>query len=144
MDRWEREGLRAGNSGLRNQVDHLLDAFEQQRERLAEVSRQLEDVRVQVDSSDHAVGATVDANGLLTELRLSAAALRGGPEKLASTIVDTVRAAAEQARRRHESLTAPIAAELDDLGDLPDVVSEAPSLRDIRAHFRDEGSAAIE
>ncbi|MFF0458214.1 YbaB/EbfC family nucleoid-associated protein [Nocardia africana] len=144
MDRWERDELRAGNSGLRNQVDHLLDAFEQQRDRLAQVYRQLEDARVQADSPDRTVEVTVDVNGLLTELRLSAAALRGGPEKLASTIVATVRAAAEQARRQHESLTAPIAAELDDLGDLPDVMSEAPSLRDTRARFRNEGPAAIE
>ncbi|NKY89429.1 YbaB/EbfC family nucleoid-associated protein [Nocardia veterana] len=137
MDRWKREGLLSANNGLRNQVENLLDTFERQRGRLSEMYRQLENVRVQASSPDRAVEVTVDAGGVLTDLRLSASALRGSPEKLASAIVETVQAAAQQARQQSETLAAPLAADIDDVDDLPDILPEAPSLREVRDFFRE-------
>ncbi|WP_227983380.1 YbaB/EbfC family nucleoid-associated protein [Nocardia spumae] len=139
MEHWEREELRSANSGLRRQVDSLLDAFEQQQPHLGEVCRQLESLRVQASSPDQAVEVTVDGSGVLTDLRLTTSAMRSTPEKLASSIVEAVQAAAQAAQQRAEALTAPIVTELDDMGDLPDVLPEAPSLRDIRAFFANQG-----
>ncbi|MFI5535470.1 YbaB/EbfC family nucleoid-associated protein [Nocardia sp. NPDC051900] len=138
MDRWEREGLRSANNGMRNQFEHLLDSFERQQGRLADVFRELENARTQASSPDQSVEVTVDAAGVLTDLRLTAAAMRQTPEQLSRVIVEVALAAAHQAKQQAEALAAP----LDDLPDLPDISPGAPSLNEIRAFFRrdNEGS----
>ncbi|MEV5649561.1 YbaB/EbfC family nucleoid-associated protein [Nocardia sp. NPDC052254] len=141
MDQWEREDLRSANSGLRRQVDNLLDAFEQQQSQLGEVCRQLESLRVKASSPDQAVEVTVDSSGVLTDLQLTSWAMRTTPEKLASSILETVQAAAQAAQRQGEALTTPVVADLDELGDLPDVVPGAASLRDIRSFFAEQAAA---
>ncbi len=140
MDRQEREELRSANSGLRRQVDNMLDAFEQQQGRLGEVCRQLESLRVQASSPDQAVEVTVDGSGVLTDLQLTSWAMRTSPEKLASSIVATVQAAAQAAQQQGDALTAPVVADLDEIGDLPDVLPGAASLRDIRSFFAGQGA----
>ncbi|MEU2032207.1 YbaB/EbfC family nucleoid-associated protein [Nocardia amamiensis] len=136
MDRWEREGLRSANNGMRNQLEHLLDSFERQQGRLADAFRELENARTQASSPDQSVEVTVDAAGVLTDLRLTAAAMRRTPEQLSRAIVDVARAAARQAQQRTEAIAAPVDAEFDDLPDLPDISPDAPSLNEIRAFFR--------
>ncbi|MFI9638017.1 YbaB/EbfC family nucleoid-associated protein [Nocardia sp. NPDC051929] len=142
MDRWEREGLRSANNGMRNQLEHLLDSFERQQGRLADVFRELENARTQASSPDQSVEVTVDAAGVLTDLRLTAAAMRQTPEQLSRAIVEVTLAAAHRAKQQAEALAAPIDDELDDLPDLPDISPGAPSLNEIRAFFRrdNEGS----
>lgn len=135
MDRWRREALRSANNGMRNQIDHLLDNYEQQKPRLTEMLRRLENIRVAANAPDRSVEVVVDAGGVLTDLTLTAAALRRSPEQLAATIVDVVQGAARAARTQHERLTAPAAA--DEVPDLPDLLPEAPSIHEIRAYFRD-------
>ena len=142
MDRWKREGLRSANSGLRNQIEHLLDTYEQQQPRLAEMFRQLEAVRVQANSPDQSVAVVVDAGGVLTDLTLTAAALRESPDQLARTILDTVREAVGRAREQHTALTTPVGTELDGMPDLSDIADEAPNLREVRAFFRGEENRA--
>ncbi len=138
MERWEREQLRSANSGLRKQVDNLLDAFEQQKEQFGTAFRQLESLRVQANSPDQAVEATVDGSGVLTDLRLTTSALRTKPEALARSIVETVQAAAQAAREQSQALTAPITTELSELDDLPDILPEAQSLREVRDFFMEQ------
>lgn len=142
MDRWEREGLRSANNGMRNQLEHLLDSFERQQGRLADVFRELENARTQASSPDQSVEVTVDAAGVLTDLRLTAAAMRQTPEQLSRAIVEVTLAAAHRAKQQAEALAAPIDDDLDDLPDLPDISPGAPSLNEIRAFFRrdNEGS----
>ncbi|WP_051182808.1 YbaB/EbfC family nucleoid-associated protein [Nocardia vinacea] len=142
MDRWQREGLRSANSGLRNQIEHLLDAYEQQQPRLTEMFRQLEAVRVQANSPDQSVEVVVDASGVLTDLTLTAAALRKAPDQLARTILDAVQEAVRHAHEQHTALTTPIGTELDDVPDLSDILPEAPNLREVRAFFRGEEKRA--
>jgi DNA-binding protein YbaB len=136
MDRWEREGLRSANNGMRNQLEHLLDSFERQQGRLADVFRELENARTQASSPDQSVEVTVDAAGVLTDLRLTAAAMRQTPEQLSGAIVDATRAAARRAQQQAEALAAPVDDDLDGLPDLPDISPGAPSLNEIRAFFR--------
>ncbi|MEU4341365.1 YbaB/EbfC family nucleoid-associated protein [Nocardia sp. NPDC023852] len=142
MDRWKREGLRSANSGLRNQVEHLLDAYEAQKPRLTEVYRQLEAFRLRASSPDQSVEVTVDASGVLTDLTLTASAMRKTPGELARFIVEAVREAAVRAREHNEAIAAPVAADLDDMPDLPDIMSETPSLHDIRAFLRGDQNPA--
>ncbi|WP_156055793.1 YbaB/EbfC family nucleoid-associated protein [Nocardia sp. NRRL WC-3656] len=142
MDRWRRDALRSANSGLRNQVERLLDSYEQQHSRLAEINQQLENVRVKADSADSSVTATVDAGGVLTDLSLSAAALRKPAAELVRTIVEATQEAARRARRQSEAAAASVAADLDDQPDLSDILDESPTLRDIREFFRGTDTSA--
>lgn len=141
MDRWEREGLLAANNGIRNQLDHILDAFERQRGRLQDIYRQSEETRIQAISPDRSVEVTVDAGGVLTDLHLTSEAMRRSPEQLSRSIVDAVQAAAGRAQQQTEALAAPVDTVLDDLPDYPDIAPEAAALRDIRAFFRSDDEA---
>lgn len=142
MDRWEREGLLTANNGMRNQLDHILDAFERQRGRLQDLYHQSENTRIRASSPDRSVEVTVDAAGVLTDLHLTAAAMRHTPEQLSRSIVDAVQAAAGRAQQQTEALAAPVDAGLGDLPDYPDLVSEATSLHEIRAFFRGDNKDA--
>ena len=134
MDRWRREALRSANNGMRNQIDHLLDNYEQQKPRLTEMLRRLENIRVAANAPDRSVEVVVDAGGVLTDLTLTAAALRRSPEQLAATIVDAVQEGARSVRENHERLTAPVGT--DAVPDLPEILPEAPSIHELRAFFR--------
>ncbi|NUS91718.1 MAG: YbaB/EbfC family nucleoid-associated protein [Nocardia sp.] len=137
MDRWRREALRSANSGLRTQIEGLLDTYEQQNPQLVEILRQLKNLRVQAYSPDGSVAVTVDTGGVLTDLMLTPAALRKTPEQLATTILDAVREAARSAQEQHRLLISP-AAEAAAVPDLPDILPEAPSVHEVRAYFLDE------
>ncbi|MCX4092180.1 YbaB/EbfC family nucleoid-associated protein [Nocardia sp. alder85J] len=139
MDRWEREGLRSANNGLRNQIDHVMDDFERQRDKLGEVFTQLENLRLQATSQDDLAEVVVDGSGVVAEVRLSAAAMRSTPEQLGRSITEAARAAAGLAAARVQDLTAELTADLETLPDLPDFAPEAPSLREVRDWFRGTG-----
>ncbi|MFE7797965.1 YbaB/EbfC family nucleoid-associated protein [Nocardia sp. NPDC057440] len=141
MDRWKREGLCSANNGLRKQVEQLIDSYEEQQDRLTEIHRQLDALRLQTRSSDGSVEVTVDANGVLTDLSLTPAALRRTADELARMIVQATQEAARQAREHSENAAAPVAASLDDEPDLSDIMGEGPTLRDIREFFRDTGTS---
>lgn len=141
MDQWKRESLLSANNGIRKQVEQLIDSYEEQRDRLPEIYRQLEALRPQAGSSDGSVTATVDASGLLTDLSLTPAALRRTADELARVIVEATQEAARQAREHSENAAAPIAAGLDGESDISDLMGEGPGLRDIREFFRDTGTS---
>ncbi|WP_067679355.1 YbaB/EbfC family nucleoid-associated protein [Nocardia miyunensis] len=138
MDRWKREGLLSANNGLRNQVEHLLDAYEQKQGRLTEAYRQLEAIRAQAGSPDRSVEVTVDSAGVLADLTLTTAAMRKTPDELARIIVEAVQAAAGHVHEQHQALIAPVAAELDDMPELADIMPEASGLHGMRAYLRGE------
>jgi DNA-binding protein YbaB len=140
MDPARQEALRSTNTGLSNQLGRLLDAAEREQARLAEAYQGLETFRLQSVSPDKSVEVTVDAGGVLTDLSLTAYALRKSPEELARTIVEAVQAAAHHAKEHGETVAAP---EETDRYDLPDFMQEAPALADIRSYLRgDRGPAA--
>ncbi|WP_406231570.1 YbaB/EbfC family nucleoid-associated protein [Nocardia sp. NBC_01009] len=139
MDEWTHDGLRSVNNGLRNQVNDILDAYEQHQARVVEAYRQLETIRVQATSPDQLVVVTVDAQGVLSDVQLTMAAMRTTPEQLGRSITEATQAAARAAQERAEALIAETSAAADDMPDLPDIVPDAPSLSDIRAAFREAG-----
>ncbi|MFI2285341.1 YbaB/EbfC family nucleoid-associated protein [Nocardia beijingensis] len=130
MDRWERDGLRSANSGLRSQVHYILDIYERQQAELTEVRRQLEELRVRGGSADQLVEVTVDSAGVVTDVRLTTAATRGTAERLGQSITEAAQAAAQQARSQREALIAAIADAAHAMPDLPDLVPGAPSWRE--------------
>jgi DNA-binding protein YbaB len=129
VDRWERDGLRSANSGIRNQVDHILDALAEQRTHLAEVHDKLAAVRCTAESADKLVEVTVNAAGVLVDVRFAPAALRSTPEQLGRSVTEAGRQAARLARDRHAAIIAPLVTEAEAVPDLPDLVPGAPSLR---------------
>lgn len=138
MDRWERDGLRSANSGIRNQVDHILDALAEQRPHVAELRDKLSAVRCTAESADKLVEVTVDAAGVIVDVRFAPTALRGTPEQLGRSVTEAGRQAARLARERHAAIIAPLVAEADAIPDLPDLVPGAPSLRAVWDPAREE------
>jgi DNA-binding protein YbaB len=128
MDRWEREGLRSANNGLRRQIDTVMDDLDRQRDRLAEMYRQLESTRLQAESHDRLAQVVVDGSGVVTEVRLTADAMRATPEQLGRSITEAARAAAGLAAARVAELTG----EPGGLPDLQEFAPGAPSLREVR------------
>lgn len=132
MDRWEREGLRSANFGMRNQVEQILDALAEQRERRADVQRQLDAARSTATSADGLVEVTVDSTGVLIDVRFAADAQRSTPAQLGRSVTEAGREAARRVRERTEQILAPVVAAADAMPDLPDLVPGAPSLREPR------------
>ncbi len=130
MDRWEREGLRSVNFGMRNQVEHILDALAEQRAHQAEIQRKLDTARSTVISADGLVEVTVDRSGVLIDVRFTADAARSTAEQLGRSVTEAGREAARRVREQAAQIMAPAAAAVHAMPDLPDLVLGAPSLRE--------------
>ncbi|WP_433598149.1 YbaB/EbfC family nucleoid-associated protein [Nocardia sp. CA-135953] len=141
MDRSRWEGLRSANDGMRSHVDHLFQAYEQQRALLGDIRRQLSEVRTHARSSDGLVEATVDVSGLVTDLRLDPRAQCETAQDLSRTITETIREAARLAQQQASEMLAPIEAIVGGIPDLPDLMSGAPSLRDPNPSVSDESAS---
>lgn len=130
MDRWEREGLRSANFGIRNQVDRILDALTEQLAHRAEAQRQLDAARCTATSADGLVEVTVDNTGVLIDVRFTADAAHSTAEQLGRSVTEAGRAAAHRVREQTTQILAPIAAAVHAMPDLPDLVLGASSLRE--------------
>jgi DNA-binding protein YbaB len=96
---------RDANHALRARFDEVHGQYQRLRSGLDEIQRRLTDMRVGAESDDGLVGATVDARGQLTDLRLDRRAYRClDSVELSRTIVDTVQAATARAGHEVEAL----------------------------------------
>jgi DNA-binding protein YbaB len=129
MDRWEREGLRTANFGIRNQVEHILDALTEQQARQAEIRRQLDNARGIATSPDGLVEVTVDNSGVLIDVRFTADAARSTAEQLGRSVTEAGREAARRVREQTAQAMAPVATAVHAMPDLPDLIPGAPSMR---------------
>ncbi|MEU0503421.1 YbaB/EbfC family nucleoid-associated protein [Nocardia sp. NPDC005998] len=132
MDRWEREGLRSANFGMRNQVEQILEALAEQREHRADVRRRIDAARGTATSADGLVQVTVDSAGVLIDVRFTADAQRSTPAQLGRSVTEAGREAARRVREQTRQILAPVVAAADAMPDLSDLVSGAPSLRERR------------
>lgn len=130
MDRWEREGLRSANFGMRNQVEDILDALAEQRTHRAELQRKLDTARCTATSADGLVEATVDNSGVLINVRFTKDAARSTAEKLGRSVTEAGREAARRMREQTTQILSPVAAAVHAMPDLPDLVLGASSLRE--------------
>lgn len=123
----DRDQLRARNAAMKEQVDGLLDKFNQQTRQLQEAQAAAASATATVTSDDGLVTATVDSSGSLVNLEFAPASFqRSDPKRLARTAADTVRRAAAQVQQRLTELMSPITGGMPDLADL---VEGAPSLK---------------
>lgn len=125
----ERARLAARSAELRTRVDELLTDFTERTNQLHEAQRQAAALTATMAAPGDRVRVSVDATGMLTDLRLAAGAFEEtSPEALARTIVDLVRRATIQVRGQAAELLRPLTENLPDLSDLSE---GAPSLADM-------------
>ncbi|WP_280382505.1 YbaB/EbfC family nucleoid-associated protein [Nocardia wallacei] len=129
MDRWEREGLCAANHGMRNQIDHMLDALAEQQTHLTEAQEQLSATRCTGVSADSRVKVTVDAIGVVIDVELTPDAYGASPRQLAESVVEASQQAVRRARERTREIMAPIVAGIEAMPELADLTDDTPSLR---------------
>lgn len=122
-----RAELERRNAAMREQVEQMLSDLQRRTEGLREAQAATAEVTGEATSTDGRVRASVDADGMLGDLRLAPSAFdRTTPEALARTIGEVVQQATADARARVAETLAPFT----EAGvDLPDLVPGAPSLR---------------
>ncbi|MEV4128152.1 YbaB/EbfC family nucleoid-associated protein [Nocardia sp. NPDC049707] len=130
MDRWEQEGLRSANFGIRNQVESILDALAEQHANRAEIERKVDTARATATSADGLVEVTVDRSGVLIDVRFTADAAHSTAAQLGRSVTEAGREAARRVREQTTQMLAPVAAAIHAMPDLPDLVLGAPSLRE--------------
>ncbi|CAM4390269.1 YbaB/EbfC family nucleoid-associated protein [Nocardia ninae] len=127
-----REAMRARNDSLRDQVDSLLETFDQQRRNLAEAQATLATATVTARSSDNLIRVVSNAAGVPVEVHVEPDAFkRSTPEKLGRSITEAVQSAARQALEATQQAVAPIEAAADGIPDLSDLIPGAPNIRQL-------------
>ncbi|NKY26824.1 YbaB/EbfC family nucleoid-associated protein [Nocardia gamkensis] len=141
-----REAPEERNEALRDQVDSLLEIFEQQRNDLAEAQSTLATTTVTAWSSNNLIRVLSNAAGVPVEVHVEPDAFkRSTPEKLGHSITEAVQAAARLALEATQQAVAPLEASAGGIPDLSDLVPGAPSIRDlVRTMFPEPPTAADE
>lgn len=100
-----RSALEARNAAMREQVDGLLDRFNQQPRQLQEAQAAAASTTATVTSRDGSVTVTVDSSGALANLEFASSSFqRSDPKQVARTVIETVRAATLEVKQQ---MTAP-------------------------------------
>lgn len=121
--------LEARNAALRGQVDTMLANLERQTAQLKEAQAEAMAKVGRATSQDGLVEVTVNAGGIVTDVRFAPAAFeRSTPEKLAQSVVATIQRAASAAREQADAVLAPYQ---ENVPDLPDLFPGMPSLKDL-------------
>jgi DNA-binding protein YbaB len=114
---------------MREKVDDLLTQFDKRTAQLREARQAAAALTANLTSQDQLVRVSVDATGMLTELKIDPATFdRTTPDALARTIGDLVRRGTTQVRQQTADLMRPLTEGLPDLSDLS---PGAPSLADM-------------
>jgi DNA-binding protein YbaB len=136
MDRRERDELRSANEQYRRQAEQWLTAWEEQRAAVTGVVEQLAALRCAARSADGLVTVTVNAGGVVDEVRLEPHAFRqSSPERLGRSITEAAKSAALAVQQQSQQIISPVVSSADDLPDLPDLIPGAPSLKELRDSF---------
>ncbi|WP_228002519.1 YbaB/EbfC family nucleoid-associated protein [Nocardia australiensis] len=121
-------------NALREQVDSMLSAFEQQRSGLADAQARIAAVTGEAWSEDNLVRVVCNVAGIPLEVHVEAAAFkRSTPEKLGRSIAEAAQAAAQAAAEKSQSVFGPIGDIANDMPDLSDLIPGAPSIKDLVA-----------
>jgi|GEM_PF-4744524 len=128
----EYQASSGSNDALRDQVDSLLEIFEQQRSELADVQGRLAEITGQAWSADNLVRVTANVAGIPIQVHLVPEAFkRSTPEKLARSMTEAAQAAARAATAQSQQAFASVTDIAGDLPDLPDLVPGAPSIKEL-------------
>ena len=124
-----RAQLEVRNAAMRQQVNSLLAGLDRQTAALHSAQAQVAEVTSQATSADGLVAVTVNAAGIVTDVKFTPSAFdRSTPDKRARSVVAVIQQAAADAQQQVEAVLAPVRG---DLPDLPDVFPGAPSLQDL-------------
>lgn len=124
-----RAQLQDRNAAMRQQVNSLLDGLNRQTAALKSAQAQAGEVTGRATSADGLVTVTVNAAGIVTDVRFATSAFdRSTPDKLARSVVAVTQQAAADAKQRVDAALAPVRG---DLPDLPDLFPGAPALKDL-------------
>lgn len=119
----------ARNAALRSQVDSMLANLERQTADLKQAQAEALAKTGRATSQDGLVEVTVNAGGIVTDVKFAPAAFdRTTPEKLGRSVVQTIQQAALSAREQADAALAPFQ---EGLPDLPDLFPGMPSLKDL-------------
>jgi DNA-binding protein YbaB len=112
---------------MKDQVDSLLEKFEQQTAQLRDAQAAAAQASATLTSKDGLVRATIDATGSLAALDFAPVAFeRSTPAALANTVLGLVRHGTLQVKQQVADLMAPVTEGFPDLSDL---IEGAPSLQ---------------
>lgn len=121
--------LEARNAALRGQVDAMLANLERQTAELKQAQAEAMAKVGRATSQDGLVEVTVNAGGIVTDVKFAPAAFeRSTPEKLGQSVVATIQQAALSAREQADAALAPYQ---EGIPDLPDLFPGMPSLKDL-------------
>ncbi|WP_137725208.1 YbaB/EbfC family nucleoid-associated protein [Prescottella subtropica] len=127
-----RDRHRGRNADLRAQVDDMLGALQTQTEALAAAQGTVAGLTATAESPDGLVRVTVDAAGAVRSVSIAPAAFgRTTTERLAASVTAAAVAATADVRAQVAELLAPVTAAAASMPDLSDIVSGAPSLRNL-------------
>jgi DNA-binding protein YbaB len=131
----DRASMEARNAAMKEQMNGLLDKFNEQTKLLEEAQQAAAATTATVTSEDGAVTVTVDATGAIADLQFDAKAFKqADPTKFAQTVMQTVHTAAMRVKKAMSDMVAPVT---QDLPDLSDLVEGAPSLRGLMPEMPD-------
>ncbi|NKE62097.1 YbaB/EbfC family nucleoid-associated protein [Lentzea sp. PSKA42] len=121
--------LEARNAALRGQVDSMLANLERQTAELKQAQAEAMAKVGRATSQDGLVEVTVNAGGIVTDVKFAPAAFeRSTPEKLGRSVVATIQQAALSAREQADAALAPYQ---EGIPDLPDLFPGMPSIKDL-------------
>ncbi|MBF6177620.1 YbaB/EbfC family nucleoid-associated protein [Nocardia otitidiscaviarum] len=127
MDSAERVDLRSPTDPAREQIDQVVGALGEQQARLADIHQRLHTLRCTAESADGLVEVTVDASGVLTDVRFGADARRISLEQLGTAVAAAGREASKRAQARTWELMASFTPTPGQLPSPAAVVPGAPS-----------------
>ncbi|NNH69475.1 hypothetical protein HLB23_06255 [Nocardia uniformis] len=116
MDQREREQLRSANDELRRRFDRAMQTFEQARP--GDITAQVAGIRMTAASCDRLAEATVDATGVLVDLRFAVGACRRPAADISRAVTEAAAEARRLAMAQTETLIAPFAAVADEVAEL--------------------------
>ena len=135
LDDDDRASMEARNAAMKEQMNGLLDKFNEQTRLLEEAQQAAASTTATVTSEDGSVTVTVDATGAMTDLRFEAKSFKqADPEKFARIVMQTVHTASTQVKQSMAELVGPVT---EDLPDLSELVDGAPSLRGLMPKMPD-------
>ncbi len=124
-----RAQLQDRNAAMRQQVNSLLDGLKRQTAALKSAQEQTVEMTGRATSADGLVTVTVNAAGIVTDVRFAPSAFdRSTPDKLARSVVAATQQAAVGVKQRVDAALAPVRSEVPDL---PDLFPGALSLKDL-------------
>ncbi len=136
MNEWEREQIRSANDGLRATLDSIQGDFERELGELDEVQRKLSALTVRATSPNNLAQVTVNASGMVTEIKVADDAFRRStPKQLTIDINEAIRGGVDAVAQARAKILEPVQVVADGMAGLDEIMPGMPSMRELRQRF---------